>query len=89
MAKLADFAAEGRPVALYQPSERIEGATSFYLQRSLPVANTEAALEKLIADNADVVVLIMEQSPVDWSKFTDEARLKYGSLWYHYVSGKR
>ncbi|MQM30061.1 MAG: hypothetical protein CRU78_05760 [Candidatus Accumulibacter phosphatis] len=89
MAKLADFAAEGRPVALYQPSERIEGATSFYLQRSLPVANTEAALEKLIADNADVVVLIMEQSPVDWSKFTNEARLKYGNLWYHYVSGKR
>lgn len=89
MAKLADFAAEGRAVALYQPSERIEGATSFYLQRRLPVVSTESELGKLIADNSDALVLITEQTPVDWSRLTDEARLKYGSLYYHYVSGKR
>lgn len=87
--QLANFAADGRPVALFKPGERIEGATSFYMQRRLPVIDTLTDLQRTLADNRETVVLISEDSQIDWSEFSEEARFKYGSARYRYVSGKR
>jgi hypothetical protein len=33
--------AEGKEVALFQPNERIDGASMFYLQAYLPILQTE------------------------------------------------
>lgn len=89
MNRLADFAADGRPVALFQPIERIEGATSFYLQRRLPVIETAEELTRTLVDKPQTVVLVKQQGQLDLSEFRDEALLPYGSATYRYVSGKR
>lgn len=89
MNRLAEFAADGRPVALFQPGERIEGATSYYLQRRLPVIDTEADLKKMLLENPRMVVLASQESQLGWSDFNDEARVQYGHDRYRYVSGKR
>ena len=88
MKKLADFSVAGRPVVLYQPTERIEGATSFYLQRRLPTINTIEELQKTLAEKSDTVVLIAESSQLDFAQFKDEVQLNYGKVRYHYLTGK-
>ena len=40
---------EGRTVAMYQPNERIDGASVFYLQAYLPILNTEAELRAFLS----------------------------------------
>ena len=40
---------EGRTVAMYQPNERIDGASVFYLQAYLPILNTEAELRTFLS----------------------------------------
>ena len=88
MDKLATFSVAGRPVALYRPTERIRGAASFYLQRRLPAIDTDAELEKSLADQPNTVVLIEGSSQLNFAKFKDEGQLKYGKGHYHYLSGK-
>lgn len=85
--RLAEFAASGRPIALYQPTERVEGAVSFYLQREVPVLVGEKALRQALAAAPDTVVLIEEAAPVDFARVRDEAQIDYGKMRYHYVSG--
>ncbi|MBL4983440.1 ArnT family glycosyltransferase [Pseudomonas fluorescens] len=48
---------EGRTVAMYQPNERIDGASVFYLQAYLPILNTEAELRAFLADKPGNVAL--------------------------------
>ena len=38
------FQAQGHTVVLYQPNERVAGATVFYTQNNLPILQTEAQL---------------------------------------------
>lgn len=88
VSKLADFAASGRPVVLFQPNERIKGAVSFYLQRQLPSLDTEAELLKTLRETPATVALVAESGQLDFAAFKDEAQLDYGKAHYHYISGK-
>lgn len=88
MQQLAQFADAGRPVGLYRPTERMEGATSFYLQRRLPVYRSEAELTAALAQQPSLVVLAAEADQFDLTAYKDEAQLKYSSTQYHYISAK-
>lgn len=48
---------EGRTVAMYQPNERIDGASVFYLQAYLPILNTEAELRAFLSAKSGNVAL--------------------------------
>jgi 4-amino-4-deoxy-L-arabinose transferase-like glycosyltransferase len=48
---------DGRQVALYQPSERLAGATVFYTGRTLQQLNTAAELQRFLAAGADHVAV--------------------------------
>ena len=48
---------EGRTVAMYQPNERIDGASVFYLQAYLPILNTEAELRTFLSAKPGNVAL--------------------------------
>lgn len=48
---------EGRTVAMYQPNERIDGASVFYLQAYLPILNTEAELRAFLSAKTGNVAL--------------------------------
>ncbi|MBR7215891.1 phospholipid carrier-dependent glycosyltransferase [Pseudomonas sp. B2021] len=48
---------EGRTVAMYQPNERIDGASVFYLQAYLPILNTEAELRAFLTAKPGNVAL--------------------------------
>lgn len=85
---LAPFVAAGRPVALYQPSERLEGAASFYLQRRVRRIDSEDDLRKAVADHPQTVVLVDEAGSVDRTRYRDLGRQAYGKLGYRYVSGE-
>lgn len=85
---LVPFMAAGRPVALYQPSERMEGAASFYLQRRIQRIDGEEDLRRAVADHPETVVLVDEASGVDRTRYRDLGRQAYGKLGYRYVSGE-
>jgi len=87
--RLAYFSAAGRPLALYQPTERIKGATSFYLQRRLPTISSMGELQKILAEKPDTVVLIEESSQLDFAHFKDEGQVNYGKTHYHYLTRKQ
>lgn len=48
---------EDRTVAMYQPNERIDGASVFYLQAYLPILNTEAELRAFLSAKPGNVAL--------------------------------
>ncbi|MBI6632516.1 glycosyltransferase family 39 protein [Pseudomonas paralactis] len=48
---------EGRTVAMFQPNERIAGASVFYLRAYLPILNTEAEMRAFLADKPGNVAL--------------------------------
>jgi 4-amino-4-deoxy-L-arabinose transferase-like glycosyltransferase len=57
--------AEGQHVALYQPSERVAGASTFYLQAHLPLLQTEASLHDYLgAAPGNVALLEAVEPPV-------------------------
>ncbi len=85
MDTLLQFSGNGRPVVLYQPSERMEGAAMYYLRRRAPVINTEADLRVKLVNEPNAIVLITESSKIDLSQFKDEASVRYGKEIYHYV----
>ncbi|MBS1230651.1 MAG: dolichyl-phosphate-mannose-protein mannosyltransferase family protein [Proteobacteria bacterium] len=90
MDPLALFSGAGRPVALYQPSERMRGAASFYLQHRVPTIATIAQLHETLARQPDTVVLADESSgQLDLDQFKDEGQVRYGRTRYRYLSGKR
>ena len=55
--KLAEYRKTGRPVALYKPMERLEGAVSFYLREQISVAGNPNELNRLLAANPGMVLL--------------------------------
>jgi 4-amino-4-deoxy-L-arabinose transferase-like glycosyltransferase len=87
MDTLSQLAGDKRPIALYQPMERMEGAATYYLRRHAAVIDSEARLRETLLDRPDTVVLISESSKIDLSRFRDEARIRYGKDNYHYISG--
>ena len=89
MDPLALFSSAGRPVALYQPSERMRGAASFYLQHRVPTIATIAQLHEALARQPDTVVLVDESGKLDLDQFKDEGQVRYGKTSYRYLSGKR
>ena len=50
--------AEGKEVALFQPNERIDGASMFYLQAYLPILQTEPELRSYLAAKPGNVALL-------------------------------
>lgn len=52
------FKDEGREVALFQPNERIAGASVFYLQAYLPILKSEAELHEYLAAKPGNVALL-------------------------------
>ncbi len=86
--RLASYSLASRPIALYQPAERIKGAASFYLQRRLPTIDSTDELDKVLTDQPNTVVLIEGSSRLNFAKFKDEGELNYGKGHYHYMSGK-
>jgi 4-amino-4-deoxy-L-arabinose transferase-like glycosyltransferase len=88
MERLAAFADAGRPVALYQPSERMRGAASFYLQRRVPTLATPEQLRAALAGQPDLVVLADAAQRFDPASFNDEANVPYGKGGYRYWSGR-
>lgn len=88
MERLAAFSGAGRPVALYQPTERMRGAASFYLQRRVPTIETPEQLREAMARQADTVVLADASARFDSGGFDELAQVPYGKGSYRYWSGK-
>ena len=57
MSQIQALQDEGRTVAMYQPNERINGASVFYLQAYLPILNTEAELRAFLSAKPGNVAL--------------------------------
>ena len=57
MSQIQTLQDEGRTVAMYQPNERIDGASVFYLQAYLPILNTEAELRAFLSAKPGNVAL--------------------------------
>ncbi|MDI3183232.1 ArnT family glycosyltransferase [Pseudomonas paracarnis] len=57
MSQIQALQDEGRTVAMYQPNERIDGASVFYLQAYLPILNTEAELRTFLSAKPGNVAL--------------------------------
>ena len=89
MDQLALFSDAGRPVALYQPTERMRGAASFYLQRRVPTIDTIEQLHEALARQPDTVVLADKSGNFDLAQFKEEGQVRYGKTSYRYLSGKR
>ncbi len=52
------FQTEGKDVALFQPNERIAGASVFYLQAYLPILQTEAQLHSFLSAKPGNIALL-------------------------------
>ncbi|MGL6090076.1 MAG: ArnT family glycosyltransferase [Pseudomonas paracarnis] len=57
MSQIQALQDEGKTVAMYQPNERIDGASVFYLQAYLPILNTEAELRAFLSAKPGNVAL--------------------------------
>lgn len=88
MERLAAFSGAGRPVALYQPSERMRGAASFYLQRRVPTIATPEQLRETLARQPDSVVLADASARFDPTGLEALAQVPYGKGSYRYWSGQ-
>ncbi|HET8707028.1 MAG TPA: glycosyltransferase family 39 protein [Pseudomonadales bacterium] len=88
MQQLDSFVQAGRPVALYKPTERMEGAVSFYLQRRVPVYRDLAVLQAALVEQPSTVILTAEEKDLNLAEFKDEAQIRYASIQYHYISSK-
>jgi 4-amino-4-deoxy-L-arabinose transferase-like glycosyltransferase len=89
MDQLAVFADAGRPVALYQPTERMRGAASFYLQRRVPTLATPEQTRAALVRQPDLVVLADDSARFDPALFAEQGKVPYGKSVYRYWSGTR
>jgi hypothetical protein len=69
---------EGRRIILYQPFERIEGATYYYLGNSLPVINAPAALWRYIEADPTTLVLLSEANMQHMTRLESERKFTAG-----------
>jgi type III secretory pathway component EscS len=76
--------AQGRHVALFQPSERVAGATTFYQQAHLPILQSEAQLhDYLVAAPGNVALLEAADPPV--APLTVTAQVAVNGRTYYFV----
>ncbi|MBV4483234.1 ArnT family glycosyltransferase [Pseudomonas khavaziana] len=57
MSQIQTLQDEGKTVAMFQPNERIAGASVFYLQAYLPILKTEPELRAFLADKPGNIAL--------------------------------
>nr|WP_314478798.1 phospholipid carrier-dependent glycosyltransferase [uncultured Pseudomonas sp.] len=76
---------EGRNVALFQPSERLAGASVFYSQTLLPTFTSELQLMAYLKA-APMNVAVMERSSQPLPPFAVMQRFQVGSRVYYFVS---
>ncbi|KPW61014.1 Glycosyl transferase, family 39 [Pseudomonas caricapapayae] len=76
---------QGRQVALFQPSERLAGASVFYSQRLLETLASDTQLNSFLA-NADKNVAVMESLQVPRPPLRIIDSVKVGERSYYFVS---
>ncbi|MFJ3483076.1 ArnT family glycosyltransferase [Pseudomonas sp. NPDC090202] len=64
--KVHALQAQGRHVVLFQPSERLAGASVFYTRSLLDTINSDSELKRWLADTAGGVAIIESLSPPEW-----------------------
>ena len=83
--KIHDLQQQGVQVALFQPSERLAGASVFYSQSLLPSVMAGTELERFLAPGDDrVVVMESESSPQPPLRVLD--RFEIGGRIYYFVT---
>jgi len=75
---------EGKEVALFQPNERIAGASVFYLQAYLPILQTEAQLHAFLSAKPGNVALLDQTDRLS-QKVTVVKQMKINRQPYYFV----
>jgi 4-amino-4-deoxy-L-arabinose transferase-like glycosyltransferase len=76
---------EGRRVVLFQPSERLAGASVFYSQSLLSTVLTDSELDQVLSDSSRTVA-IMEKQTEPQAPLNIVDRIKVGDRVYYFVS---
>lgn len=76
---------EGHKVALFQPSERLAGASVFYCQSLLPTIMSERQLAAYLKETP-MNVAVMERSSIPQPPFAVKETFQIGSRVYYFVS---
>jgi len=86
MENLANFEREGHPVVLFQPTERMEGAASYYLKHRVPAIVSEGALVEVLSAQPSTVILVSDPSTKGMRSLKDLLQVNYGNTRYHYLT---
>ncbi len=77
--------AQGKQVVLFQPNERLAGASVFYSQSLLDTIGTDTQLHERLSQSADTVA-IMEKNDGPPRELTVVEQIKVGDRVYYFVS---
>ena len=78
------FQTEGRDVVMFQPNERIAGASVFYLQAYLPILQTEAQLRSFLTAKPGNIALLDNTRQLS-GKVTVIKEMKIGRQPYYFI----
>ncbi|PIB61451.1 glycosyltransferase family 39 protein [Pseudomonas sp. 2822-17] len=78
------FQADGRDVVMFQPNERIAGASVFYLQAYLPILQTEAQLRSFLTAKPGNIALLDNTRQLS-GKVTVIKEMKIGRQPYYFI----
>lgn len=78
------FQTEGRDVVMFQPNERIAGASVFYLQAYLPILQTEAQLHSFLTAKPGNIALLDNTRQLS-GKVTVIKEMKIGRQPYYFI----
>lgn len=78
------FQTEGKNVVMFQPNERIAGASVFYLQAYLPILQTEAELHSFLTAKPGNVALLDNTRQLS-GKITVIKEMKIGRQPYYFI----
>ncbi|QHF47038.1 dolichyl-phosphate-mannose--protein mannosyltransferase [Pseudomonas sp. S35] len=78
------FQTEGKEVVMFQPNERIAGASVFYLQAYLPILQTEAQLHGFLTAKPGNVALLDNTRALSGT-FTVVKEMKIGRQPYYFI----
>ncbi len=78
------FQTEGKDVALFQPNERIAGASVFYLQAYLPILQTEAQLHSFLSAKPGNIALLDSTKQLS-EKVNVIKEMKIGRQPYYFI----
>lgn len=79
------FQTEGKDVVLFQPNERIAGASVFYLQAYLPILQTEAELRSFLTAKPGNIALLDRTEQLS-EKVNVIKEMKIGRQPYYFVT---